>query len=212
MFPRRDKSFAVSLQKPCIPLGIRRIPPEVALFGGGPRSALMEAISTSCDSASAVGVATVGFGGETTGPGDIAMGIRVQAVGGFGEEPFGAGVVLAEGEEVGGDVPLPARKAFFPHSELVHEGETEVVLFAGKVHSREVAAETFAGFPTDLATQAGRVAAAFDRVEVEHEGIEDGLDEVPILGATGEKALEGCGPAVAAFELIDIDDGEIAAT
>jgi hypothetical protein len=47
----------------------------------------------------------------------------------FGEEPFGAGVVFAEGEEVGGDVFVGFGETFFGGGELVHQAETEVALF-----------------------------------------------------------------------------------
>src|SRR6185369_9955861 len=45
--------------------------------------------------------------------------------------------------------------------------------------------------------------------EATHKGEKDGLDEVPIFGATGEESYER---EILAFEPVDVDNGKIAAT
>ena len=57
--------------------------------------------------------------------------------------------------------------------------------------------------------EAGFVAAALNVREVAQESEEDGFDEVPIFGTTGE---EGSELEDAALKTINVDDGEVAAT
>ena len=64
-------------------------------------------------------------------------------------------------------------------------------------------------FPADLAAQASFVAAALDVMGAEHEGVEDGFDEVPVLSAAGEEADEVSRSARRTEEAIDVNDGEI---
>src|SRR4051812_22531793 len=89
------------------------------------------------DGGAGVGVGAVGFGCEGARPGDVAMGVWIERVLGFGEEPAGAGIMFAQGEEVRGDILLRSGEALFSHSKLVHEEKPHVVLFAGEVHTEE---------------------------------------------------------------------------
>ena len=133
--------------------------------------------SGSCDGAAAVGVAAVCFGGEPASPGYVAVRVRVQWVLSFGEKPPGAGVVLAQGEEVGSDVLMGAREAFFGDGKLVHEKEADVVLLTAEIDLGKGAGKALASFPADLATQPGFIAATFHVMGAEHEGIEDGFQK-----------------------------------
>ena len=103
-----------------------------------------------------------------------------------------AGVVFAEREEVGCDVTVlfGVGEAFFGDEELVHESEADGGFVGGEIEGAKFAAEFARGFPADLAAQAGFVAAALNAGEVAQESEEDGFDEVPIFGATGEEGSE----------------------
>src|SRR5438552_17258489 len=76
----------------------------------------------------------VGVGGEGAGPGDVAVAGRVRRVSAFAENPTGALIAFSQGEVVGGDILFGSREALLGNRELIHEGETEVVLFAGEVY------------------------------------------------------------------------------
>src|SRR3954462_5836779 len=89
------------------------------------------------DGGTGVGVEAIGLGSEPTGPSDVAMGIWVKRILGLSEEPAGAGVMLTQGEEVGGDVLLGTREPFLTDGELVHEEEAEIVLFTGEIDAGE---------------------------------------------------------------------------
>ena len=104
----------------------------------------------------------MGVGGECGGPGDVAMAGGIEGVAGFAEDPFGAVEGFAEGEEVSGDVRLGAGEALLSHRELVHEGESEVVLFGGKVNLGKGAAELSGGFPANLSAETGVVAGGLE--------------------------------------------------
>ena len=131
----------------------------------------------------------------------------VQGVAAFRENPARAGVRLAKGEEVGGDVGLLFRESLGGVRKLIHEGESEIMFFGGKVHLEKAAREFCGGFPADLAAKTGFVTSSFDRSQVAQEIEENGFDEVPIFGAAGKKGAE---PEFVAFGFVDVDGGEIA--
>src|SRR5262245_18971971 len=114
---------------------------------------------------------------------------------------------FAEGEVIDGNILVSARESLFGDGELVHKGETEVVLFGGEVHFEKAAREFFGGFPADLATETGFVPGGTDTTEIVEEEIQDGFEEVPIFGAGGE---EGAEVEVGALRLVNVEDGEIA--
>ena len=71
----------------------------------------------------------MGVGGESGGPGNIAVAGGVERVAAFGKGPAGAGVKFGDSKEIGGDVLLGTGEPFFGAGELVHEGEAEVGFF-----------------------------------------------------------------------------------
>jgi hypothetical protein len=131
---------------------------------------------------------------------------RVVVVGAFGEDPALADVVFAESKVVGGDVDFGLGESFLGDGELVHESETQVVFTGAKIDLTEAIGEGVGGFPADLATEAVLIAGARDRAEVAQEEEKDGLNEVPIVGATGKEGLK---PEIAAFRLVDVDGREV---
>ena len=147
------------------------------------------------------------MGGERAGPGDVAVARGIEMVGCFAKDPAAGLIEFAKGEEIGGDVLLGPGEAFLGDRELVHESKTEVVLFAGEIDGGKFAAVLLAGFPADLAAKAGLVAGSPDVAKLTHKGVKNGLDEIPIFGATGEESAE---PEFFAFALVDIDNGEVA--
>ena len=151
--------------------------------------------------------AFVGLGGECGGPGDVAMAGGVAGVFAFGKDPACALIDFAQSEEIGGDVLLASREAFLSCGKLIHEGETEVVLFGGEVHFGKEAAELTGGLPADLFAEASFVTGSFDRFEHAQEIKEDAGEKMPIFGAAGEQGAEG---EFVADGFIDIDDCEIA--
>jgi len=115
--------------------------------------------------------------------------------------------VFAESKEISGDVGMGGGEKFFAGGKLVHEGETEIGFLGGKVDGMEDAREFAAGFPADLAAQAGFVAAGGDIFEAAEKGEKGGFEEVPVLGAAGEEG----GELEAVFvEGVHIDDSEVA--
>ena len=149
----------------------------------------------------------MGFGGETTGPGDVAMAGGVQGIGTFAEHPAPALVGFAQGEVIGGDVLLAAGETFLDRGELVHEGEAEVMFFGREIDGSESATEILGGIPADLAAEAGLVAGGFEAFDFAQEAGQDGVEEIPVFGAAGE---EGAEPEFGALALVDVDDGEVA--
>src|SRR3954466_11709850 len=149
---------------------------------------------------------TVGFGGQSAGPGDVATAGGIACVVAFHKNPAIALKRFAEREKVGGDVLLAFGESFLRGGELVHESEAEIVFFAGEVYRSEDGGVILRGLPADLAAEAGFIAGG-PNVPHHPEQIEEGgLEEIPILGAAGEKAAE---PEITAFDFINIDDGEI---
>ena len=57
--------------------------------------------------------------------------------------------------------------------------------FAGEIDSVEFAAVVLAGFPADLAAQAGLVAGGLDVTKLAEEFEENGPNEIPIFGSAG---------------------------
>src|SRR5438876_11116223 len=104
------------------------------------------------------------------------MGGRVERIGGFGEEPFVAGVVFAKGKEVGGDIAVlfAVGEAFFGDEELVHEGKADGRLLGSEVERAEFPAEFAGRFPADLATETGFIAAALNVGTVAEDSEEGG--------------------------------------
>ncbi len=149
----------------------------------------------------------VGGGGQGASPGDVAVAGGVVVVAAFGEDPLFAGIEFAQGEVVGGDVLLAEGEAFFGGGELVHQGEAEVVFFGGEIDGGKAGGKVFGGFPADLAAEAGFVAGGADGGELAEEAVEDGFEEVPIIGAAGK---EGAEPKFGAFGLVYVDGGEVA--
>ncbi len=147
------------------------------------------------------------MGGESAGPGDVAVASGIEIVGCFAEDPAAGLIELAEGEVIGCDVLLSSGETLLGGGKLVHESKTEVVLFAGEIDGGKFAAVLLAGFPADLAAKAGLVAGSPNVAKLTHKGIKNGLDEIPIFGATGEESAE---PELFAFALVDIDNGEVA--
>jgi len=135
------------------------------------------------------------------------MAVGVESVRAFAEHPFGALELFAEREVVRGDVLVGAGDALLSDGKLAHQGEAEVVLLAAEVDGEEAAAESFGGFPADLAAQTGFVAGGGGVRQVQHEREKNGFDKVPIIGAAGE---EGAQPEVGPAAFIDVDDGEVA--
>ena len=127
----------------------------------------------------------VGVSGESTGPGDVAVAIRIQGIAPLAENPLGTAVGLAQSEVVGGNILFGFREAFLGNGELVHEGETEVMLFAGEIDLEEAAGKLFGGFPTNLPTEAGFVPGGLDGFEVAQAKEKNGFEEIPIFGADG---------------------------
>jgi len=111
---------------------------------------------------------------------------------------------LAKGEKVRGDVLFAAGKSFLGGGELLHESETEVVLFAAEVDGDETAAEMAGGVPTDLAAEAGSIARRLNGPQLGKEFEEHSAQEVPIFRAAGE---EGAQPKLRALHFVNIDDG-----
>jgi len=151
----------------------------------------------------------VGVGGESASPGDVAVTCWIESVAAFGKDPTGAGMLFAQGKVIGGNVLLVAREAFLSGRKLVHEGEAEIVLFAGKVHLGKEAAELAGGLPADLFAETSFVACGFDRFEHAQEIEEDAGEEMPIFGATGE---QGAQREFVAVGFVDINDGKITLT
>jgi len=149
----------------------------------------------------------MGERGQSTRPGNVAMARWVQEVFAFAEIPTGAGVHFAEREEIGGDVLVPARETLFGNGELIHKGETEVMLLRCEVHFLEFVRPLAGGFPTDLAAKAGFVACAANVFEFPEEMEQNGFDEMPVLGAGGEEADK---PEVVADFFVDVNGGKIA--
>ena len=131
----------------------------------------------------------VGVGGEGAGPGDVAVAGRVRRVSAFAENPACALVTFSQGEIIGGNVLFGCGEALLGYRELVHEAEAEIVLFAGEIYGGE-RAKVLAGFPADLLAEAGGIAGGLHVPKLAQEGEENGLEEVPIFGAAGEKAAE----------------------
>jgi len=100
-----------------------------------------------------------------------------------------------------------AGEAFFGDGELVHEGEAEVVFFCAEVDLEEAAGEMLGGFPAYLAAESGLVAGGLEVVEVLEEEEEDGFEEMPVFGASGE---EGAEPEFGAFDFVEVKGGEVA--
>src|SRR5882762_9647649 len=98
-------------------------------------------------------VGIVGFGGQSAGPGDVAMAVRVEGVAALAEGPFVAVKGLAQSEIVSGDVLLAAGETLLAGGKLVHEAEAEVVFFGAEVDRGKTTAEVVGGLPTELVAQ-----------------------------------------------------------
>lgn len=61
---------------------------------------------------------------------------------------------FAKGEIIGGDVRVGTRETFFTYGELIHERETEIVLFGGKIDFEEAVGTLASCFPANLAAKA----------------------------------------------------------
>ncbi len=146
------------------------------------------------------------FTRQGASPGDIAMARRVERVFAFGEIPFVAVEHFFERIVIAGDIVFAAREPLLRDAQLVHQVETKVMLLAGEVHRFPARTEFLRRFPTDLAAQTGFVAGAFERTGRVHEIEQDGLEKVPVFGATGE---QGAKPMFVALFLVDINDGQI---
>ena len=146
------------------------------------------------------------MGGERAGPGDVAVASGIEMVGCFAEDPAAGLIEFAKGEVIGCDVLLSSGETLLGGGELVHESKTEVVLFAGEIDGGKFAAVLLAGFPADLAAKAGLVAGSLNVAKLTHKCIKDGLDEIPIFGATGEESAE---PKFCALGFVDIESSEI---
>ena len=147
------------------------------------------------------------MGGESAGPGDVAMAGGVVEVAAFAESPFAAVVGFAEGEVISGDVLFAFGKAFFGNRELIHKGKTEVVLFRAEVDLKKAAGMVLGGFPTDLASEPGLITGGLEVAEMVEEVKKGGFEKVPVFGATGE---EGTQPEFVGFGFVNVDDGEVA--
>ena len=98
---------------------------------------------SAADSSADVAIVGLSFGSEAASPCDVAVRRRIEWIGGFGEEPFVAGVVFAEREEVRSDVPVlfGVGEPLFSYEKLVHEGEADGGFFAREVEGVKFAAE-----------------------------------------------------------------------
>src|SRR3954468_19751372 len=141
------------------------------------------------DSGTDVAEVGLGVGSEAACPGDVAMGVWVQGVLAFGEDPARAGVVLPEREVIGRDIAMLGGrgKALFASGELVHQFEADIGFFRAEVYRAKATGELLSRFPTDLPTEPGLVTAGMTGTETAHEGEENGFDEVPIFGAASEQ-------------------------
>ena len=63
------------------------------------------------------------------------------------------------------------------------------------------------GFPADLAAEAGLIAGGLDARQVLEEIEQNGFEEVPVFGATGEEGEE---PEFGAYGFLDVEGGEVA--
>ena len=132
----------------------------------------------------------MGVSGESAGPGDVSMAGGVEGVAGFAKGPLAAGESFAQGGVIRGDVLLAARETFLGGCKLIHQGETEVMFFAGEINFHEAIAEAPRSFPADLFAEAGLVAGGLDRTEVFQEAEQDGLEEVPRWNAHRGVAMD----------------------
>jgi len=149
----------------------------------------------------------VSVGSERGGPGDVAMTSGVELVAALAENPAGALKGFAQGEKIGGDVLVLLRETLLSGGELVHERKAEVMFFGGEVDGGEFAAATVGGVPTDVSAEAGGVTGGLKIADVAEEFEEDGFEEVPVFGATGEESAK---PEVVGFDFVDVEDGEVA--
>src|SRR5215470_2229902 len=65
------------------------------------------------------------------------------------------------------------------------------------------------GFPANLTAEPGLVAGGLNVRNIVEEVEEDGSDEVPVFGATGEECAE---PEVVAASIVDVEGCEVAGT
>jgi hypothetical protein len=144
--------------------------------------------------------------GKSAGPSDIAMAGGVKGIATFGEGPFSAGVGLAQGKEIGGNVGLGSGEMLFGNGELVHKGEGEVVFFSGEVDLEKATGVMLGSFPTDLAAEAGLITGGLKVGEVLKEIEENGLEEVPVFGAASEESAE---PEIVTFGFVDVNASEV---
>src|ERR1043165_4273910 len=142
------------------------------------------------DFAALVPVFDVGMGCERSRPGDVAVAIGIQGIAPLAENPLGTTVGLAQSEVIRGNILLAFREAFFGRGELVHEGETEVMLFRSEIDFEEATRKLFGRFPTNLAAEAGFVPSPLDGVEMAQEIKENGFEKVPVFGADGQERAE----------------------
>jgi hypothetical protein len=154
-------------------------------------------------------ILSVRQGCEAASPGDVAVAGGVESIAAFTEDPTGSLETFAQGKEIGGDVLIVFGKAFLGGGELVHEGETDVMLFAGEVYGGKFTSETLGGVPTDLAAEAGGVATNLKVSKTADELEDDGAEEMPIVGSTSEEAAE---PEVVSPDFINVKDSEVALT
>ena len=147
------------------------------------------------------------MGGESAGPGDIAVAHWIEAVTTLAEDPFMAGVTFAQSKNVRGDVLMLPGEALSSTAELIHEGEAEVMFFGGKIYGFHGPGKFLAGFPADLTAEAGFVADALNARQFAEEEIEGDAEEIPVFGAAGE---EGAEPEFVTLSFIDVNGGEIA--
>ena len=131
-----------------------------------------------------------GAGDQGRGPGDVAMGGRIQGVTGFGENPTVAEALFAQGKQVGRKVGMGAGEAFAGTGQIVHQGKTEGGFVAGKIDRFKSVGTVPGHFPADLSAQTGFIATGHHAGHIGEEGVEDGLEEMPVLGAAGEKGGE----------------------
>jgi hypothetical protein len=116
-------------------------------------------------------------------------------------------VDFAQGEVVSANVLLAAGEAFLGGSELVHEGEADVVLFGGEIDRGETAGKLLVGIPADLAAEAGSIARRFNIPQFGEEFEQDRPEEMPIFRAAGKECPK---PKLGTLHFVNVDHGQIA--
>ena len=130
-------------------------------------------------------------GSETAGPCDVAMGVRVERILAFGENPTRAGVMFAKREIIGGDIAMSRRGKRFSPAVSWCMSLKPMLDFSVLKLTRGSGRRIVGRLPSRSGGRGRFIAASVTGTEAAHEGEENGFDEVPIFGATGEESRRG---------------------